>query len=79
MGLQFIGSIDDTQLIVNTFQYDTEEAGFDALHNNEIKVLVVVPDGFMDALMYSDDSPVIKLYAASPERRWHPSCWDPRR
>lgn len=65
MGLQFIGSIDDTQLIVNTFQYDTEEAGFDALHNNEIKVLVVIPDGFMDALMYSDDSPVVKLYAAS--------------
>ena len=65
MGLQFIGSIDDTQLIVNTFQYDTEEAGFDALHNNEIKVLVVVPDGFMDDLMNSDESPVVKLYAAS--------------
>ena len=65
MGLQFIGSIDDTQFIVNTFQYDSEEAGFDALHNNEIKVFVVVPDGFMDTLMYSKESPVVKLYAAS--------------
>lgn len=65
MGLELVQSIDDIQFIINIYQYESEEEGFAALHSNEIKVLVVVPDGFVDAFMSKDESVHIKLYAAS--------------
>ena len=65
IGLQIFKAIDDSSVIVNIKKYESEEEGFRDLHDNKIKVLAVVPDGFMNDIYNQNQSPHIKIYAAS--------------
>ena len=65
VGLGLIKSIDDSRFLVNIYNYSSEEEGFEAIHNKEIKLFIVVPEAFLDNLMYQLGSPHVKLYAAS--------------
>ena len=65
LGLKLIRNLDDSRYMVNIISFDSEEAGFDALHANEISAFAVIPDEFIDAMMYLDETPHIKLYTAS--------------
>jgi ABC-2 type transport system permease protein len=65
VGLGLIQSIDDSRFLVNIYNYTSEEQGFEAIHNKEIKIFVVVPDDFVNNLMYQQGKPHVKLYAAS--------------
>ena len=65
IGLQIFKAIDDSSVIVNIKRYESEEEGFRDLHDNKIKVLAVVPNGFMNDIYNRNQSPHIKIYAAS--------------
>lgn len=65
IGLRILKSFDDVKYLIDIKEYGSEQAGFDALHRNEISAFAVIPQSFIDDMNNLRTPDPIALYSAS--------------